>query len=140
MNLLVHDLQEYRDWISSLQFPEGALVLLSGPMAAGKTEFVKIWCELHQVQGVSSPSFGLHQQYSSRHGVVHHFDLFRMKNSADIESTGFWEVLNEPSRIVFIEWPERIEKSDLPPRPVFEIQISLIEKTSSQRKIQFKQL
>jgi tRNA threonylcarbamoyladenosine biosynthesis protein TsaE len=109
-------------------------------MAAGKTEFVKIWCEIHEVQGVSSPSFGLHQQYLGSQGSVHHFDLFRLKNEADIESTGFWEILNESSWLVFIEWPERIHKSDLPPRPVFEIRLSLDEKKSLQRAVEFRQL
>ena len=57
------------------EFGERAVVALFGPMAAGKTEFVKAI-----VAQASSPTFAIHQSY----GQVEHLDLFRLKNEDEL--------------------------------------------------------
>ena len=46
---------------------------------------------------------------------VYHFDVYRVKDSAEILALGWEEVLADPGGLVVVEWAERI-KDILPPR------------------------
>jgi tRNA threonylcarbamoyl adenosine modification protein YjeE len=102
------------------------IVLLSGPMGAGKTALVAAVAEAlgpreDQELGVCSPTFAIHNRYETARGAIDHFDLYRVEGEADLESTGLWDLLASAGpQLVFIEWPERINENDLPrpaPRP-----------------------
>lgn len=82
------------------------VVLLQGPLGAGKTTFVKEWCEAHGLDQteVSSPSFGLMNVYHLREGEVYHFDLYRVKEEDELEELGFYEFVDS-GKPCFIEWP-----------------------------------
>jgi len=57
----------------------------------------------------ASPSFAIHNSYEVARGTVEHFDLFRIENVNDLESTGFWDVFDVKSCVV-VEWAERLKE------------------------------
>ena len=88
----------------------GAIVLLSGPLGAGKTRFVKgvasgLGIESSRVQ---SPTFVLAQELPVSDGrALVHVDCYRIAGSAELESAGLLDWL-APGALVVAEWPERV--------------------------------
>jgi tRNA threonylcarbamoyladenosine biosynthesis protein TsaE len=83
----------------------GDVVLLEGPLGAGKTVFVRGVVEgLDSRDEVVSPTFVLVRHYSGRLPVVH-ADLYRLEDRRDIDRLGLLE-LAEPGVLV-VEWAER---------------------------------
>jgi len=89
----------------------GEVVGLSGPLGAGKTEFVRWAAASMGMKGlVNSPTFVLEHIYdlqNSRLKYVHHWDLYRVGSS--LEQSEIVELRNDRERVTFIEWPERAE-------------------------------
>ncbi len=86
----------------------GDVVLLDGPLGAGKSEFARRL--LRAATGdssldVPSPTFTLVQSYETRAGTVHHFDLYRLSGPADLTELGWDEARGD---IVLVEWPDRL--------------------------------
>lgn len=87
---------------------------LSGPLGAGKTEFVRgILHALGVKELVTSPTFVLEHIFDLPNTPLqlHHWDLYRLGTSASSpfpsQQLGLLESLEEKTRISFIEWPER---------------------------------
>ncbi len=86
----------------------GDVLLLSGPLGAGKTSFARAFIralagepDLH----VPSPTFTLVQQYETPSGEVWHYDLWRLDGPAGLEELGWGEI---EQKIVLVEWPDRL--------------------------------
>lgn len=92
---------------------EDALVIgLSGPLGAGKTEWVKGLAEGLGVDAalVASPSFVIASEYPSARPEgtpLAHVDLFRVASEGELESAGFLDLL-APGRVVAVEWSDRM--------------------------------
>jgi tRNA threonylcarbamoyladenosine biosynthesis protein TsaE len=87
----------------------GDVVLISGPLGAGKTAFVRGLTEgLGGVSGdVSSPTFTLIQQYGARIPLYHEdLDRLTAHEAADLglEETG-------EDGVLAVEWPDRWENA-----------------------------
>lgn len=92
------------------------VVLLDGPMGAGKTEFVKRLAKAAGIGDVSSPTFAIHHAYEGPNDFrMDHFDLYRIEGDADLDSTGFWDLFSEPQGLIVIEWSKRTEWRAWPP-------------------------
>lgn len=96
-------------------YPEARVFAFHGELAAGKTTLIKGLCAALGVQDeTSSPSFALVNEYRAASGdPVYHFDLYRLKDPAELEAIGFTEYLDS-GHYCFIEWPELAEEL-LPP-------------------------
>jgi tRNA threonylcarbamoyladenosine biosynthesis protein TsaE len=108
--------EQTRKWVHAF-FPElkrPCVVLLSGPLGAGKTQLVKWFLEELGFAETVSPTFAIHQTYSSRGETIDHVDLYRLKSDADLESSGFWDLFSQPTGLVFVEWADRLPESVWP--------------------------
>ncbi len=87
-----------------------ALILLSGEMGAGKTEWVRGFAKayLGDSDTVSSPSYSLINKYTSGKKQIYHADLYRLNSVEDLESTGLWDLLTEKA-VVVVEWPFKVD-------------------------------
>ena len=85
--------------------PAGAVVLLNGPLGAGKTAFVRGMARgLGAAPGdVSSPTFTLLQEYPGRL-TLFHADLYRL-SPREVDELGLLEL--SADGILAVEWPER---------------------------------
>ena len=83
----------------------GDVVLLDGPLGAGKTAFVRGLAEGLQCDpaAVSSPTFTIVQEYAGAI-VLQHVDLYRL-GPAEVDDLGL-EDLGTDS-VVAVEWPDR---------------------------------
>jgi tRNA threonylcarbamoyladenosine biosynthesis protein TsaE len=96
-------------------YPEARVLAFHGDLGAGKTTLIKA---MGQVLGVadamSSPTFALVNEYRSGAGdPVYHFDLYRLKDAAELDAIGFSEYVDS-GNYCFIEWPQLAEEL-LPP-------------------------
>ena len=89
-----------------------SVVLLQGPIGAGKTSFVKgIAKGLSISEDITSPTFALSHHYSSGKIPLIHLDLYRLENSSSAKEVFFSEEEEalQSEAILVIEWPELIE-------------------------------
>lgn len=101
---------------------QDAIVEMHGEMGAGKTTFIAACCRCLHIDEVSSPTFSIVNEYRGGNDRrVFHFDLYRLKNAAELVDIGFEEYL-EQRALVFIEWPE-IAAPWLESRPKYALQI-----------------
>jgi tRNA threonylcarbamoyladenosine biosynthesis protein TsaE len=91
----------------------GDLLLLEGPLGAGKTTLVRgLVAALGGDPGeVCSPTFVLLETYDVRAGAiarVHHADLYRLRGrpAAPWDEVGLGDALDDPEAITAVEWPE----------------------------------
>ena len=92
------------------QFTGGEIVLLDGPLGAGKTIFVKgVASGLNiDVDEVTSPSFTLVNPHQGRL-TLYHLDLYRLdEGPAAAHAVDLEELLADEQAVIVIEWAERI--------------------------------
>ena len=96
-------------------YPEARLLAFHGDLGAGKTTLIKaMGQELGVADAMSSPTFALVNEYRSGAGdPVYHFDLYRLKDAAELDAIGFSEYVDS-GNYCFIEWPQLAEEL-LPP-------------------------
>lgn len=83
-----------------------AVFFLQGPLGAGKTTLARGILRAFGVTGaVKSPSYTLVEPYSTAHGRVTHFDLYRLASVEEVEFLGMREYLDRG--VCLFEWPER---------------------------------
>ena len=85
------------------------IIILNGPIGAGKTELVKYISEfMNEKDKVTSPTFGIKKEYSN----FIHYDLYMSKK---INSNEFISMIEEDveDKIVIIEWGNKISKKNL---------------------------
>lgn len=88
----------------------GDVVLLKGPLGAGKSEFARTM--IHARMGddavdVPSPTFTLVQTYDTPSLMVTHADLYRVQQLEELTELGLDEAMEHGA--VLVEWPERAE-------------------------------
>ena len=83
----------------------GAVVLLEGPLGAGKTAFVRGLAEGLGCDGgeVSSPTFTIVQEYRGR-VTLQHVDLYRL-GPAEVDDLALEDLMT--GAVFAVEWPDR---------------------------------
>jgi tRNA threonylcarbamoyladenosine biosynthesis protein TsaE len=86
----------------------GDVVLLSGPLGAGKTAFVRGMAAGLGIDPdeVSSPTFTLLHEYRGAGLTLYHADLYRLDRAAS-EDLGLEETADG---VLAIEWPDRLAR------------------------------
>jgi len=117
----------------------GDIIFLYGEIGVGKTTFVRGLINNFEVQQgmnesqILSPTFNIVFDYAIKELKIMHYDLYRLKNSKDINELGiFAEIEN---CITLIEWPELIEKK---PNNRIELFFSYLEENLDKRKLEIK--
>lgn len=86
----------------------GEIILLHGPLGAGKTCFIQGLCaDLKVADEVVSPTFTLVNTYEGRL-KVHHLDFYRVEEGDDLTDIGVPDILDEVwdgQAVLLVEWP-----------------------------------
>ena len=107
--------QEAERFVRTLSPKENiaTLITLSGELGAGKTSFTQGVARALGIQeSVTSPTFVLEKVYELPEGKkfkkLIHIDAYRLEGEGALKPLGFDELLNEPSNLMVLEWPERV--------------------------------
>lgn len=86
----------------------GDLLLLSGPLGAGKTALTQgLAAGLGIAEAVNSPTFTLLKEHPTGRIPLYHFDLYRIEHAAELEDLGFGEYF-DGAGIAVVEWADRV--------------------------------
>ena len=92
----------------------GDVIFIYGEIGVGKTTFVRGLINNLEVEKgmdesqILSPTFNIVFDYVIKELKIMHYDLYRVKNSKDINELGIFVEIEH--HITLIEWPELIEK------------------------------
>ena len=95
----------------------GDIVYLFGNIGSGKTTFVKYLINNLQkknkenVQEIPSPTFNILNEYKVKNLKIFHYDLYRLKSIKELENIG--QIKHHKDKLIFVEWPELLEKNIL---------------------------
>ena len=89
---------------------QGAILLLQGPLGAGKTSLVQGLAEALGIgEPITSPTFNLAQHYPDGNPPLVHLDLYRLENpAADELFLQEEEEARALGALMAVEWPERL--------------------------------
>jgi tRNA threonylcarbamoyladenosine biosynthesis protein TsaE len=99
------------------QLAGGEILLLDGPLGAGKTMFTKGVASALGLDrdDVTSPSFTLVNHYREGRLPFYHLDLYRLNAGASAaHAVDLDELLTDEQAVVVIEWAERMGRYPLP--------------------------
>ena len=89
----------------------GDVIVLSGDLGAGKTQFVQgVAARLGVRDQVTSPTFNILLQYPGGSLPLYHFDLYRLEDSDELEDIGYYETIDGDG-VSFVEWGEKFPQS-----------------------------
>jgi len=106
----------------------GAVVLLEGPLGAGKTAFARGLAEGLGAEGedVSSPTFTIVQEYRGR-VTLQHVDLYRL-TPQEVDDLALDDLMEDS--VMAIEWPDRWSRA-----PENAIRVAIEPLDGTRRKI-----
>lgn len=116
--ILIKDLKDLDEFAKSFaqRLKGDEIILLEGDLGAGKTTFTKFLLKYLGVkEDVTSPTFGIMNEYEGRDFNIYHIDMYRIDkfDLSDIIGKG----------LIIIEWPkEKIEYNN-----VYSIKIEPLE-------------
>lgn len=107
----------------------GDIVLLSGDLGAGKTQFTKgVAKGLGINDTIPSPTFTIMNSYENR---LFHFDLYRLHSFEELINVGAEEFLYS-NGISILEWPECVGLENFPD---YAIMVTILKLDEFKREI-----
>jgi tRNA threonylcarbamoyl adenosine modification protein YjeE len=117
---IIHDEKS----LENIVFPltSGDRIFLTGDLGAGKSTFTRALLRHHFSDPhliVRSPTYTYYQKYDSDLSPIpyplspiYHFDLYRLESFEDLYLIGARDILDDPTSICLIEWPEILGESE----------------------------
>ena len=110
MNIITKSEQETENFAKEIgeKLKGDEIIALYGDLGVGKTAFTRGLVSCFETKNVvTSPTFTLVNEYAAPKFKIYHFDMYRIKNLEDLESTGFFDYMYKG--VFVIEWSENIE-------------------------------
>ena len=117
------------------------VLLLSGKVGSGKTEFARLLIKAKAIkensifEEVSSPTFSLVQNYEFQYCKISHIDLYRVNSAVELVELGIPDIFD--SQITLLEWPEILETKNMPRYVTIKIKETKKLKDCRDLKIEF---
>ena len=98
----------------SIEVNKGDVLFFFGEIGVGKTTFIRYFINYLQKKNrlklteVTSPTFNLLNEYEVKDLIIQHYDLFRLKNTNEMQKIGLLE--SGKNVLTLVEWPEKIKK------------------------------
>ena len=118
----------------------GCFIFLYGEIGVGKTTFIRYLINQFQklnkleIKEVTSPTFNLLNEYQINDFKINHYDLFRLKSTAEIKNLDLFE--DNKNTITLVEWPQRSKET---PKNLIEL-VFEYGKDHKTRSVQIKGL
>jgi tRNA threonylcarbamoyladenosine biosynthesis protein TsaE len=106
----------------ALLCPPGSVVLLRGPLGAGKTTFADGFVAALDGGRATSPTFTLAHRHDGARLPLWHLDLYRLDDAAAVDDLDIAQYLPADG-IAVVEWPERA--GDVWPDDRFEVALEI---------------
>jgi tRNA threonylcarbamoyladenosine biosynthesis protein TsaE len=104
------------------QLRVGNVVILTGPLGAGKTVFVRgVVSSFNPAIAVTSPTFSIINVYAAAF-PIYHIDLYRLETEIELLEIGLQEYVGNTG-LALIEWGEKCER--LLPTPYYRVRMSI---------------
>lgn len=116
------------------QLVPGDVILIEGPIGAGKSHFCRavirsLLAKEGRSEDIPSPTFTLVQTYELRDMEVWHADLYRLTGPGQASELGLDEAFE--TAVVLIEWPDRL--ADGAPKTALRLRLALVEDDAESR-------
>ena len=114
------------------QLAAGDVVLLSGPLGAGKTAFTRGLAEGLGCDGddVSSPTFAIIQEYRGK-VPLQHVDLYRL-TPVEVDDLGLEDLLE--GSVMAVEWPDRWRRA---PDAAWRVTLELAGESARKIRVEY---
>jgi tRNA threonylcarbamoyladenosine biosynthesis protein TsaE len=90
--------------------PVPCVIYLEGEMGTGKTYLSKgIAAGVGITEDITSPTFTLINEYSSKGIKIYHLDLYRLDNLNQVLDLGIEDFTSDENSVFLIEWAEKLD-------------------------------